>query len=55
MLVFYLLVLRFLHVIASVAWAGGAAIFFLFIEPTAKALAPTIVGLWYTFSAMNPR
>jgi len=41
MLVYYLLVLRFVHIIASVCWAGGAFIFFLFIEPTAKALAPT--------------
>jgi uncharacterized membrane protein len=37
----YLLVLRFLHIVASVCWAGGAFIFFLFVEPTAKALAPT--------------
>lgn len=41
MLVFYLLVLRFVHVVASVCWAGGGMIFFLFVEPTAKALAPT--------------
>lgn len=40
MLVFYLLVLRFIHIIASVCWAGGGFIFFLFVEPTAKALAP---------------
>jgi uncharacterized membrane protein len=37
----YLLVLRFIHIVASVCWAGGGFIFFLFIEPTAKALAPT--------------
>jgi uncharacterized membrane protein len=36
-----LLVLRFIHIVASVCWAGGAFIFFLFVEPTAKALAPT--------------
>ena len=36
----YLLVLRFIHIIASVCWAGGGFIFFLFVEPTAKALAP---------------
>lgn len=41
MLIFYLIVLRFVHVIASVCWAGGAFVFFLFVEPTAKALAPT--------------
>jgi uncharacterized membrane protein len=40
MLVFYLLVLRFIHIVASVCWAGGGFIFFLFVEPTAKALAP---------------
>lgn len=40
MIVYYLFVLRLVHVISSVCWAGGAFIFFLFIEPTAKALAP---------------
>lgn len=37
----YLLILRLLHIIASVCWAGGAIVFFLFVEPTAKALAPS--------------
>jgi len=37
----FLIVLRFVHVVASVCWAGGGFIFFLFVEPTAKALAPT--------------
>lgn len=37
----YLLVLRFFHIVSSVCWAGGAFIFFLFVEPTAKALAPS--------------
>jgi len=41
MLAIYLIVLRFVHVVASVCWAGGGFIFFLFVEPTAKALAPT--------------
>jgi uncharacterized membrane protein len=41
MLVYYLLVLRLIHIVASVCWAGGAFIFFLFVEPTAKALAPS--------------
>lgn len=41
MFVIYLLVLRLIHIIASVCWAGGGFIFFLFVEPTAKALAPT--------------
>jgi uncharacterized membrane protein len=36
----YLLVLRFIHIIASVCWAGGGFIVFLFVEPTAKALSP---------------
>jgi len=40
MLIYYLLILRLVHVIASVCWVGGAFIFFLFVEPTAKALAP---------------
>jgi uncharacterized membrane protein len=38
---FYLLVLRLVHIVASLCWAGGGFIFFLFVEPTAKALAPT--------------
>ena len=40
MLIIVLLVLRFIHIVASVCWAGGGFIFFLFVEPTAKALAP---------------
>lgn len=36
-----LLILRFIHIISSVCWAGGGFIIFLFVEPTAKALAPT--------------
>jgi uncharacterized membrane protein len=34
------IVLRILHVIAGMLWAGGAIHYFLFIEPTAKATAP---------------
>ena len=41
MFISYLILLRIVHVVASVCWAGGAFIFFLFVEPTAKALAPT--------------
>ena len=41
MLAVYLLVLRFVHIVASMCWAGGGFIIFLFVEPTAKALAPT--------------
>ena len=37
---FYLIVLRFVHVVASVCWAGGGFVSFLFIGPTAKDLAP---------------
>lgn len=40
MFIAYLVVLRFIHVAASVCWAGGAFVNFLFVEPTAKALAP---------------
>jgi uncharacterized membrane protein len=36
----YMLFLRLSHIVASVCWAGGGFIFFLFVEPTAKALAP---------------
>jgi uncharacterized membrane protein len=41
MSVIYILILRFVHIIASLCWAGGGFIFFLFVEPTAKALAPS--------------
>ena len=41
MLAVYLLILRFFHIVASVCWAGGGFVMFLFVEPTAKALAPT--------------
>lgn len=37
---YYLIVLRFVHVVASVCWAGGGFITYLFVEPTAKSLAP---------------
>lgn len=37
----FLLVFRLIHIVSSVCWAGGGFIFFLFVEPTAKALAPT--------------
>ena len=40
MYIFYLILLRFIHVVASVCWAGGSFIIFLFVEPTAKSLAP---------------
>jgi uncharacterized membrane protein len=36
----YLLILRLVHIVSSVCWAGGGFIFFLFVEPTAKSLAP---------------
>lgn len=35
-----LIVLRFVHVISSFCWAGGAVINYLFVEPTARDLAP---------------
>lgn len=41
MLIPYLIVLRFVHIVSSVCWAGGGFISYLFIEPTAKSLAPT--------------
>jgi len=40
MQVFYLIVLRFVHVVASVCWAGGGFVTFLFVGPTAKDLEP---------------
>jgi uncharacterized membrane protein len=36
-----MLILRFVHIISGVCWAGGGFMIFLFVEPTAKALAPT--------------
>lgn len=32
--------LRILHIVAGILWAGGAAAYYLFIEPTARATAP---------------
>jgi hypothetical protein len=34
------ILLRLVHIIAGVLWAGGAALFFFFIEPTANELGP---------------
>jgi uncharacterized membrane protein len=42
---FYSIFLRFVHVVASVCWAGGGFVTFLFIEPTAKDLEP--VGMQF--------
>ena len=53
MLAIYLLILRFVHIVASVCWAGGGFVFFLFIEPTAKALAPT--GMQFVQYMVNKR
>lgn len=53
MLAFYLIFLRFVHVVASVCWAGGGFVFFLFIEPTAKALAPD--GMQFVQYMVNKR
>jgi uncharacterized membrane protein len=40
MSIYAVLLVHFLHIIAGVGWAGGAIVYFLFVEPTAKALAP---------------
>jgi uncharacterized membrane protein len=37
----YLIVLRIIHIVAAVCWVGGATIYILFLEPTAKATAPS--------------
>lgn len=36
----YLLVLRIVHILAGVFWVGSILLFFLFIQPTAKAVGP---------------
>jgi hypothetical protein len=36
----YLIVLRVVHFVGGTCWLGGAIIFHLFLEPTAKATAP---------------
>jgi hypothetical protein len=36
----YLIVLRVFHFVGGTCWLGGAIIFHLFLEPTAKATAP---------------
>jgi uncharacterized membrane protein len=40
MQMFYLIVLRFVHVVSSVCWAGGGFVTYLFVGPTAKDLQP---------------
>ena len=35
-----IIILRILHIVAGISWAGGAIHYFLFIGPTAKATAP---------------
>ncbi|HET9681964.1 MAG TPA: hypothetical protein VFP19_07990, partial [Candidatus Limnocylindrales bacterium] len=32
--------LRLLHIISGILWAGGAALFFFYIEPTINKLGP---------------
>lgn len=36
----YVLVLRIVHIVSGVIWAGGAALVFLYIEPTINKLGP---------------
>jgi hypothetical protein len=36
----YVVVLRIIHIAAAVFWVGAAYLFFLFVQPTAKALGP---------------
>lgn len=36
----YMAVVRLLHIVAGVFWAGSAAFFFFFIEPTVNKLGP---------------
>jgi len=36
----YMIVLRIVHILAGVFWVGSVAMFFLYVQPTAKALGP---------------
>ena len=36
----YLIVLRFIHIGAGIAWAGSVFLFVLFVQPSAAAIAP---------------
>jgi len=36
----FMVVFRVLHIASAIAWAGGAALFFLYIEPTINAIGP---------------
>ena len=36
----YMIVLRIVHILAGVFWVGSAAMFFMYVQPTAKALGP---------------
>jgi uncharacterized membrane protein len=38
--IYFLLLLRLIHIVAGVAWVGGAVVHTLFIEPSARATAP---------------
>lgn len=49
----FLILLRFIHVAASFCWAGGALIFYWFVEPTAKELAPD--GMKFVQHLVNKR
>jgi uncharacterized membrane protein len=37
----YVILLRLVHVAASIGWAGGTFIFFFFVQPAGRALAPS--------------
>ena len=36
----FIVVLRIVHIVSAVLWVGGAALFFLYIEPTINKLGP---------------
>jgi hypothetical protein len=36
----FVIVFRIVHIVAAMAWAGGAALFFFYLEPTMNKLGP---------------
>lgn len=40
MSIYFILFLRFVHIVAGVLWFGAAALYFFYVEPTVKSLGP---------------
>ena len=36
----FMILFRLIHIVSAIAWAGGAALFFFYVEPTVNKLGP---------------